>query len=161
VKLIPLTQGKFAQVDDTDYDLVSAYAWHYKEGYAATNMFVCGKRTTVRMHRFIMSASEAEEVDHEDRDKLNNRRYNLRRCGRGPNCANRDKWGDVARLFKGVYPSGNKWIALIRSNKVGRYLGSFTSQEAAARAYDNAAVEAHGEFARLNFPQEVQCSSMR
>ena len=54
--------------------------------------------------------------------------------------------------YKGVVRSRNGWVARIGHEREVRYLGYFATEEDAARAYDAAARELRGEFARLNFP---------
>ena len=61
-------------------------------------------------------------------------------------CQKRQKRHDSKSQFKGV--TGGRWQARIGT----RHIGFFDNEEAAARAYDRAAREAFGEFARLNFP---------
>lgn len=63
--------------------------------------------------------------------------------------------------YKGVWVSGRKWTAIITFNKKRRYLGSFSTPELAAKAYDDAARELHGQFARVNFPQSDEQSARR
>lgn len=96
-------------------------------------------------------------VDHINGDGLDNRRSNLREANAAQNAANAGLRSDSVSGFKGVYPNtagGLPWKAEIRANGKRRYLGIFGDPATAARAYDAAAREAFGEFARLNFPQE-------
>jgi len=64
MKKIPLTQGKFATVDDEDYDWLMEYKWHYEEetGYAATQIWDNGERKykKVYMHDLIAAKVIAE-----------------------------------------------------------------------------------------------------
>ncbi len=49
----------------------------------------------------------------------------------------------------------SKWHAQIKAHGQQRYLGLFTDEVEAARAYDAAASEAFGEYALLNFEGET------
>lgn len=107
------------------------------------------------MAKFILQTNQM--VDHRDGNRLNNTRANLRIATPLENSRNRPVFRNNKAGFKGVFPTrGTKanWSAVIYVNKKQIYLGSFKTKEDAARAYDSKAVEAFGEFARLNFPAE-------
>lgn len=93
-------------------------------------------------------------VDHRDGNGLNNQRTNLRQATALQNMWNRRKTAAAASRYKGVtwYRPTKRWTAAIRVGGRVRYLGYFRDEQAAARAYDTAAREVHGEFACLNFP---------
>lgn len=96
----------------------------------------------------------AHPIDHIDRDKANNRPSNLRCCTDSQNQWNRSP--NKGRKFKGVFSRENgRFRARIVKDKKAVHLGSFGSEEEAARAYDIAAIAMHGEFAYRNFPDEV------
>lgn len=114
------------------------------------------------MHRLIMGFPKHMVVDHIDGDGLNNRRSNLRLVTRAQN--NRKSNSVLPRHnksgFRGVCleKSSKKWCAFIRTADVNRKqtrIGRFKTAEEAARAYDQAAKKFHGEFATLNFPEEL------
>lgn len=154
MKLISLTQGKFAKVDDEDFEWLNQWKWYCKEGYACRNgRTENGNRCTVMMHRDILNTPNELDGDHKDGDKLNNQRYNLRSCTRGQNKRNSDKHLDSKSPYKGVFwiERLKKWQASITVNYKQKYLGVFLNAEDAARAYDAAAKEYHGEFAKTNF----------
>lgn len=112
-----------------------------------------GNRTA--LHRVILNAESKFEVDHINGNGLDNRRSNLRIATRQQNSANRVKgnFENATSAFKGIYKRGEKrWVAQITINNENRHIGSFDNEENAARAYDAAALEAFGEFAKLNFP---------
>ena len=91
------------------------------------------------------------EVDHRDRNGLNNRRSNLRLATDLQQAANRTTPTNAAG-FRGVAVRGKRFEARINVNKKYVSLGRFASAELAARAYDKAAFKQFGEFAVLNFP---------
>lgn len=152
---IPLSQGKFAHVD-AGVDLsILRRVWHYTaKGYAATNEPKAeGGQRTVLLHRLIMNAPDDCEVDHIDGDPLNNRTSNLRLVSRQQNMFNQRKRKGTVSRFKGVSwcKRSERWLAQIMVNKRNKFLGYFSVEEEAAAAYDSAAREFFGEFARPNF----------
>lgn len=95
-------------------------------------------------------------LDHIDRDPTNNRIENLRECNMNENYCNRGKQANNTTGYKGVYwkKDKRKFKAQISFEKVEYFLGYFDNKIDAAKAYDNKAIELHGKFAYLNFPQE-------
>lgn len=160
---IPLTRGFVALVDDADFGWLNQWKWqaHVKrEGlvYAMRDeRRADGTRRRVRMHRAILDVPEGLFPDHIDGDGLNNQRANLRVCTHRDNCRNR-RSRSTTSTFKGVGwdKAAQRWEANI-GNGLGRTrrIGRYRTEEEAARAYDAAAREIHGEFARLNFPAEA------
>lgn len=132
-----------------DYDLVRQFRWYMAgNGYAASNLG--GSRTY--LHRFIMRDQLAHGlvVDHINRDKLDNRRENLRVCTQQQNVQNRRRWGRSP--YRGVLPSKGRWKVQVSIDGITTYFGTYDSAEEAARIYDNRARAFYGEFANLNFP---------
>lgn len=156
---IPLTQGKAAIVDDADYDWLMQRPWHFAGGYAHHTAPRSAGNRNVAMHRLIMGATPEQEVDHRNGDGLDNRRDNVRVCTRAGNTKNLAKRAGTRSRYKGVSAKRDArhklWRADIRADRQAYHLGSFASEDEAARAYDQAARRLHGEFARLNFPEEV------
>lgn len=153
---IPLSRGLVAIVDDADHDAVSAQGSWYADPsrgtfYARRNVWLDGRRCVgVKMHRFLTGW---DLVDHINGDGLDNRRVNLRAATPRENARNRRVRSDSLSGFKGVRRlSSGTWIARIEVGGRRVSLGSFDTAESAALAYDAAAVEHFGEFARVNFP---------
>lgn len=148
---VPLPGGEYAYVDPEDFDRVMQHLWHIitppdtDRRYAATR--INGKM--VRMHRFILGASDEQIIDHADRDGLNNRRSNLRYATTSQNAMNRKPYRGTASGYKGVVPLGNKWRVMFQR----KHAGLFDTPEEAARAYDELARRHFGRFARTNFPE--------
>lgn len=78
---------------------------------------------------------------------------NCRWATRSQQMANR-RFRNSLSQFRGVTPQGQRWVARISHGGVCRYLGLYLTEELAARAYDAAAKQLHGEFAILNFPDD-------
>lgn len=121
---------------------------------------------SVLLHRLLLNAPKESEVDHINGDGLDNRRSNLRLATRAQNAANtivRKRHSTKPSRFRGVHwaPRGlaGYWVAQIRIEGKFRHLGYCKDEEQAARLYDDAAFEAHGEFATLNFPVERHMKS--
>lgn len=157
VRELPLTKGYVAIVDDEDYELLSQWKWSAKVGtntvYAYRKYRKDGKQIPVPMHRQIMGFPENLEVDHIDRNGLNNQRANLRLATHRQNAYNakprKNKSG-----YRGVtwYAPYEKWVAVIMNRGKKHFLGYFDDPAEGGRAYDEAARNLHGEFATLNFP---------
>lgn len=158
-RTIPLTQGYVAVVDDKDYEWLSQWKWCAKKTVLANGRIklYAHRRignSTITMHRLIVNAGSDTLVDHADGNGLNNRRCNLRQATVAANCWNSNPRCNTSSRYKGVswHKRVGKWAAAIRLCGRSRHLGYFADEVEAARAYDRAAKEHFGEFARLNFP---------
>lgn len=143
-----------ALVDDEDYELVAPYKWHIHKRkhrlYARGELHRRGKK--VLMHRLILGVVDPRILaDHRNNDGLDNRRFNLRVCTNQQNLMNQRSFRGTSR-FKGVSRRGRKWRAYIMVSAKQIQLGRFEDEIDAARAYDRAAIQYFGEFARPNFP---------
>ena len=160
MKEIQLTQGKVALVDDEDFERVNQFKWYAQRGdstfYAARTILINGKCTTQLLHQFILGDSLSKsDIDHKDRNGLNNWRFNLRPCSSQENAMNRGSKRNSSSKHKGVYwdkPTG-KWRAQITIGGRRIHLGLFKAEDDAGRAYDKMAIMYHGDFKRLNFPE--------
>lgn len=161
MKKIPLTQGQVALVDDDDFERLNQFKWcaHFQPnranggGYnAVRNAKRDGKAVTVLMHREILNAPHDKQVDHIDRDALNNQRSNLRLANPAPNGANQGLRKNNTSGYRGVYffKGWGKYVAQIKVNGKVKNLGGFKTAEEAAIRYNEAAQAEYGEFAVLN-----------
>ena len=153
---IPLSRGLVAIVDDEDAEWLSNWRWYSRPSSHATYAARTVKRNdgtsqSIYMHRLILDCPSGLYVDHINRDCLDNRRSNLRICTASQNGMNkRGKEGSVTGV-KGVFfdKGRGKYFAAIRMNGRTRRLGTFVDMEEAAKAYQRAAIELFGPFARL------------
>ena len=152
----PITVGNeipLAIVDDEDYEIVSKFKWHIQRVYTGGFYYRTAiNNKKVYMHRLITKAQEDEEVDHINRIIHDNRRINLRICGRTGNCQNKSSMIGATSKYLGVsYVShANRWAAELRKNYKRVFRNSYLTEEQAALAYNDAAIKYHGEFANLN-----------
>lgn len=149
---IELPCGAVALVDTADRDLVTGFRWKlHSNGYVYADRF----EWRIALHRLIAGPRDNEQVDHKNGNPLDNRSCNLRIASSGQNGANRGACRGRTGLtsqYKGVSwaSTKGKWLANIHINGKTRYLGRFEDEKEAARVYNRAAIEAWGEFARLN-----------
>jgi hypothetical protein len=144
-------------VDDEDTGLISKYSWRIakKDGLVQYAKCTINGYDTLLMHRLIMDAQPGELVDHINGNGLDNRRANLRRATPAEQQYNKrvqKKRATIHSQFKGVswVVASQKWKAQIHKDYRSIHLGTFDTEEDAAMAYDKAATELFGEFARTN-----------
>lgn len=143
-------------LDSADLHLLSGHRWYVVGGYAATNYPQRVYLHNLIMREAIMAAPEGYEVDHISRDKLDNRRSNLRVGTKAANKANRIlPRGRSGYIGVCQYRRTDRWYAQARVKGVLTHLGFFSSPEEAAHVRDAAVTKEYGEFAMLNFPEEV------
>lgn len=109
------------------------------------------ERRLVALHRYLVQAKPGEMIDHVNGNKDDNRHANLRRCSKQTNALNARKRPSRSP-YRGV--TKNTGVDTYTARACKRYLGSFKTQEEAARAYDAYMLEHHPDFARLNFPKK-------
>ena len=141
--MIKLIHGIPIKIDQEDCHLLTDnyYRNNFKNDYVHR---VSSSKQTIYLHREIMSPiPKGMIVDHENRDRRDNRRCNLRLCTYSENALNSPpKYG---KKYKGVNKRGRKYVARFR----GKYLGSFDSELEAARQYNSVASE-YSPLAWLN-----------
>lgn len=154
---IPLTNGKVALVDSSDYAEASKRKWvAYKVGkkwrVARTESCTHNRsgKTTIHLARYIVDCAKGMEVDHINGNPLDNRRGNLRVCSRLQNAKNKGRYSNSSHKFKGIIRIPSGFRARIGVNGVKVHLGVFKTEVEAALAYNEAALIHHGDFARLN-----------
>lgn len=153
---IPLTRGYFATIDASDHHLVDFYKWCASEkrcratGKVLRVYAMTWTGTEFALMHVLIFGRSGKDIDHKDGDGLNNRRSNLRLASRSQNNANAHKRSGTSSRYKGVHfhSQSKKWSAQIRK----RHLGQFREEFDAAQAYNFAAQEDYGEFARFNMP---------
>lgn len=156
MKKIRLTQKKYALVNEIDYQELNKYKWcaarDYNTFYAVRTAIIDNKRTTIRMHREILKVHSNQYIDHKNGNGLDNRRENLRLASCSQNGANQKKHDRGISKFKGVcwHKLARKWVAQIRAHGKVNHLGYFNVESEAAIAYNKAALEYFGEFAKVN-----------
>lgn len=156
MKLILLTKGYSAQVDDEDYESLSKYKWQcHAGGYAVRAEGPKKKRIFILMHRDVLKIKHGDKVhiDHIDGNRLNNTKQNLRCVTNQQNCFNK-KGSFSTSQYKGVCWSKTvgKWKSAITFNYKTFHLGLFIDEVEAAKAYDTAALKYYGQYSKLNFP---------
>lgn len=160
--VLTITGGQ-TQVEDIDYKWALSRRWHLGDtGYVKTYSGRPGG-TPIRMHRLIMERMvgrrliEGELVDHINKDKLDNRRGNLRLASKSQNGMNLHPRKGCKSRYIGVgyydtYDHRLKpWMSYVNFEGKRWYLGRYKTQEEAAWMRDQWAVQLHGEFASLNF----------
>lgn len=153
-RLLPLTKGYFALVDEDDFKRLSIYKWSVEiiHNYirAERQIWKNGKNRKVFLSREIMNAPDGRYVDHINGDTLDNRKCNLRLCSMAENNRNVGLRTTNTSGYKGVVKSGNGFKVQIRVNSEQKYLGYFKSKTLAAMVYNLAALWYHKKFAQLN-----------
>lgn len=153
MKMIPLGKGKFATIDDEDYERINKHTWHLtnqKKDYAAR----WEKKKAIFMHREILGISHGTVTDHIDGNGLNNQKSNLRPCNYSQNNMNaRKRYGCISK-YKGVSWDNKKrkWRVRIGFYRKRIRVGNYKNEIEAAIAYDRQAFNIFGVFAHTNFP---------
>jgi AP2 domain/HNH endonuclease len=155
---IPLTQHRFATVDDDDYPRLSQERWCFAAnksgGYAVRMVNADGRRRSLYLHRTLVpTPPPGHEVIFRNHDTLDCRKENLAVVTAAEARRHHRRRRDSGSRYKGVCrQESGRFLATIRLNGKPVNLGQFTTEEEAARAYDRMAAQHFGPFAELNFP---------
>lgn len=157
MKVIELTKGFVAVVDDEDFDMLAQWRWHVtapSKGFVYAVRKDYATKKMIYMHKVITSTDRKTLIDHRNGNTLDNRRQNLRVATHQGNASNRRTPCHNKLGIKGVTFMGSEkakpYRAQITANKHHRTLGYFKTAEEAHACYCKAATEAFGDFARFN-----------
>lgn len=173
-RIIPLSRGQIALIDEEDYPLVCRHAWFAMprtksnggQFYAATKVRLeSGGRATLYMHRLIARAQPGEDVDHDRPEAtLDNRKHNLSCCSHAKNMAKVRPYARPVGVsgFRGVCQEASGRFSA-RAKRLGKWISLGTRDTAleAALLYDAFAIAAYGSYAITNFPTQAagqQCA---
>lgn len=154
MKQIELSQGLYTLVDDEDYQDLIQYNW-YANYNGSANKWVATCKKVGSMHRYLLGVTESDIlVRHKNRNGLDNTRENLEVVSRSVSAikARKKKVNVNKSKFRGVWydsrisQASHPW----RVNILNSYVGAFKSEEEAALAWNDAALEMYGENAQLN-----------
>lgn len=153
MKKIPLTQGKFAIVDDEDFEFLSQWKWWTLKSGNTFYAIRRSKNATILMHRVIIGAKPKKTVDHVNGNGLDNRKENIREVSNSENAMNRTLNSNNSSGTTGVsfHKKSKKFRATITVNKKSIHLGTFSSIEEAVIARKSAENKYFCNFTRQNY----------
>lgn len=164
MKKIPLKQGKFAIVDDEDFEFITRlrpFAMkREKDGWVvAVNVFMARESATLYAHHFLIAPDKNQVILHKNTDPFDLRKENLLRAGYSIQVQKSRKKENCSSKYKGVYFYKNKpskkYFSYIKHPKMQGInkrlnIGFFYTEKEAAKAYNEKAKELYGEFAYQN-----------
>ncbi len=148
-KIFFFNSDKYTIIDTVDYELVKDLCWresgdHYAKAYRKAPIY-----GDIRLHRLLMNPDKQEEIDHENRDRLDNRRINLRVCTSAKNSMNSSIRSDNTSGYIGVQfiKSTGTYEANIQINGKHIYIGRYKNKQDAITARSKAEIKYFGEYA--------------
>ena len=135
MKKIKLTKGKFALVDNKDFDWLNQWTWCLNSnGYAVRDVGGRKNKKRILMHRLLNKTPKGLSTDHVNRNKLDNRKSNLRTVTQSQNILNAKLSKNNKSGYNGVTWYKNRWVARIKINYKSIYLGRYKSLKEAVLA---------------------------
>lgn len=153
ISQIKLTKGAITIVDSEDYDRLSQHKWYlHAKGYACRDEGGRKNRKNILMQHEIMGG---KGIDHINRNKLDNRKQNLRFATPSQNSHNLSRYKNNTSGYIGVSKTTwGKWHAYVWNKSKRIHIGYFYTPEDAAKARDEIVIKLHGEYANLNFERK-------
>lgn len=138
--------------DIEDLDKLSGSTWSKNaKGYAKCRKKIDGKSKTVLAHRIIMSASEGEIIDHINRNRLDNRKCNLRIVDIRANRVHSELKPQNDSGYAGVKKQKKSWVAMITVDGKYKVIGHFPTKEEAIKARRLAEKAIYGVYSNENY----------
>ena len=137
-------------VDDLDKLRNSTWSKNAK-GYAKCRKKVNGKSRTILAHRIIMNAKDGQIVDHINRNRLDNRKSNLRFVDLKANRINSELRPENKSGYAGVAKQKKSWIAKIMIDGKFKTIGHYKTKEDAITARRKAEKEIYGIYSNNNY----------
>lgn len=165
MKLVPLTRGLFARVDDEDYLRVMEFRWRAIKDHNTWYARASNRGgPEPYMHAFIMGTPRGKETHHKDRNGLNNEKTNLKIVSRAEHaridrCQFRRVLGknsSTGLLGVGKPLANGTWPAHIKQDGHTYRLGAYSTKEEAARARDAKARELGWPEEGMNYPNDIR-----
>jgi len=150
---IKLTRGKLALIDNEDFEYLNQWKWHWDGEYAARTIKFNGITHKITMHRLILNnIPKGKESDHINRDKLDNRRNNLRIVSNAENQMNKNLQKNNRSGVRGIcwYGKYDKWQTRIGFGGKKMFLGYFSNIKDAIEIYNTTSKKLYGKFTYIN-----------
>lgn len=127
----------YTVVDSADADWVSQFRWYLDRGYALRHALADGRSYPLSLQRALLGMARGDkgEVDHINRDRLDNRRSNLRVLTPAGNRQNTSSACGSSSQYRGVYwdKELGKWRAALKVGGKRIHLGRFTDEDEAGQ----------------------------